>query len=848
MSRLGNLIINVGANTKEFNKELGRVNRAIQQTTGNIQQLGRNMSLSMTAPLAFIAGTGVKTFMDFEQQMAKVQAVSGATSSEFKSLQENAMDLGKSTRFSASEVAMLQEEFAKLGFSAQEITKVTEGTLALAQASGSDLAQAANVAGSTLRALGLDVSETGRVTDVMAASFSSTALDMQKFQDSMKYVAPQARAAGLSIETTTAMLGALANAGITGSQAGTSLRAIIQRLAANGEDLTTVLSDLSKENLSLADAQGLVDREASSALLVLMNSIDEVGKLDTQFQGAAGSAKAMADIMDDTAEGSMKRMMSAIEGAQIEIGQALAPAMISAMDAVAGLAAGFADMSDGAQTVILTIAGVAAAIGPVLVVLPQLAKGFMLAKSAATAMNLSLLTNPYVLAAGALAALGAVVYEMSTAVDSATWAQEQLSAQMVDAGREAGNQMAQVSKLTAAVKSEALSEEQRYAALMKLKQISPEHFGNLDLETAKTNELARAVDNYRASLLEAAKTKAMEKQLQAIEEQLLALEQGGNLQEAGWFAKGIAYLSEGQEGLEKMQQRFNKNSQQALLAQREMLLNQMTAVGDVSAVVSEASAGMQNFTAATVKTAEAAVETKKELTDLEYALQQIQTLGDDPLSIDLKVRQQEQVMSGGMNLQEIDDSWMDTADEDTDWEAMGEEVNAFYDNMDARLQNTKQMTDELTASMGTFLGSMIKGGPEAGNALKQFGRSAVRTLFQVVKAAAVASASQTAASMGPGAAAALPILIGGALSLVEGLLGAIAFADGGIVSGPTLGLVGEYAGARNNPEVIAPLDKLRSMIAETGGGHQEVTVTGRISGNDIELISERGRNNLRRSR
>jgi hypothetical protein len=437
---------------------------------------------------------------------------------------------------------------------------------------------------------------------------------------------------------------------------------------------------------------------------------------------------------------------------------------------------------------------------------------------------------------------------MSTQVDSATWAQKQLSEQMVDAGREAGKQMAEVTKLTAAVESEALSEEQRYAALMKLKQISPEHFGNLDLETAKTNELARAVDNYRASLLEAAKTKAMEKQLQNIEEQLLALEQGGNLQEAGWFAKGIAYLSEGQEGLEKMQQRFNKNSQQALIAQREMLLNQMTAVGDVSSIVSDASTGMQNFAAATTQTAAVAAETKQELTDLEYALQQISALSADPMSIDLAVRRQEQQMSGGMNLQEIDDSWLDTADEDVDYEAMGEQVNAFYDNMDARLQNTKAMTEELTASMGTFIGSMIKGGPEAGNALKQFGRSAVRTLFNVVKAAAIASASQSAAATGPGAIAALPIMIGGALALVEGLLGAIAFADGGIVSGPTLGLVGEYSGARNNPEVIAPLDKLRSMIAETGGGTQQVTVTGRISGNDIELISERGRNNLRRSR
>ena len=94
----------------------------------------------------------------------------------------------------------------------------------------------------------------------------------------------------------------------------------------------------------------------------------------------------------------------------------------------------------------------------------------------------------------------------------------------------------------------------------------------------------------------------------------------------------------------------------------------------------------------------------------------------------------------------------------------------------------------------------------------------------------------------------MPLLIAGGLTLVESLLGAIAFADGGIVSGPTLGLVGEYSGARNNPEVIAPLDKLRDIMADGGGGVQNIQVQGVISGNDIELVAERGRNNLRRTR
>ena len=101
-----------------------------------------------------------------------------------------------------------------MGFTSDEINQVTESTLALAQAADADLARAAEVAGSTLRGFGLDASETQRVTDVMASSFGASALDMESFAESMKYVAPVANAAGISLEETTAMLASLSNSGI----------------------------------------------------------------------------------------------------------------------------------------------------------------------------------------------------------------------------------------------------------------------------------------------------------------------------------------------------------------------------------------------------------------------------------------------------------------------------------------------------------------------------------------------------------------------------------------------------------------------------------------------------------
>ena len=202
----------------------------------SVNQTGKSMagmaSKIAGATVAFYAASKaisavIKTGSEFQKTMSNVKAISGATGAEFKALEANAKKLGATTVFTASQVGELQTEFAKLGFTATEITKVTKGTLALASAVGSDLATAAATAGTTLRGFGLDVSETNRVTDVMALSFSRSALDMAKFTDSMKYVAPIAKLAGVEVEGTTAMLGKLADAGISGSMAGTSLRKIL---------------------------------------------------------------------------------------------------------------------------------------------------------------------------------------------------------------------------------------------------------------------------------------------------------------------------------------------------------------------------------------------------------------------------------------------------------------------------------------------------------------------------------------------------------------------------------------------------------------------------------------------
>ena len=293
----------------------------------------------------------IRVGKEFEQSMANVKAISGATSLEFKSLEVNARKLGATTKFTASQVAGLQTEFSKLGFTATEINKVTAGTLALAAATGSELAVSAEVAGSTLRGFGLDARETGRVTDVMAKSFSSSALDMTKFSESMKFVAPISKLAGFEIEGTTAILGQLANAGLHGSMAGTALRSIFLKLADSNsalskrlggsvksvDDLIPALNKLKDEGADLNEILQLTDKRAVTAFGILLDGTDKVNQLTESFRKAGGSAQIMADIQLDTLEGKLTIMKSATEGLGIALFDHLSPGLKDVVDGMTNL-------------------------------------------------------------------------------------------------------------------------------------------------------------------------------------------------------------------------------------------------------------------------------------------------------------------------------------------------------------------------------------------------------------------------------------------------------------------------------------------------------------------------------
>ena len=252
-----------------------------------LSKLGNLTTKGLKATTAAITGTSialegiglaaVKAGSDFEAQMSRVKAISGATGTEFEKLKSQAIHLGADTSFSAGQAAEGMENLAEARFTTNEIMEAMPGLLDMAAASGEDLANSSEIAASTLRGFGLEAEEAGHVADVLAENANKTNSSVSETGEAMKYVAPLARAAGLSFEETAAAIGIMANAGIQGSQAGTTLRGAISRLSKPTDDMIDAMEEL---GISFYNSNGE------------MKSLGEqVGMLEGAFSGMTDEQK-----------------------------------------------------------------------------------------------------------------------------------------------------------------------------------------------------------------------------------------------------------------------------------------------------------------------------------------------------------------------------------------------------------------------------------------------------------------------------------------------------------------------------------------------------------------------------
>ena len=835
MANLSSLNFRLSANIAPFRKGLNKAERSMDKLGRKMQQTGKNLSMKLTAPIAALGAMSFSVFKGFEQEMSKVQAVSGATAEEFKSLSDNAKELGASTMFSAREVAGLQGEFAKLGFTATEITKVTEATLSLAQASGSDLARAAMVAGSTLRAFGLDASQTGMVTDVMAKSFSTSAMDMDTFAESMKFVAPVAKSAGMSIQETSAMLSVLANAGIKGSQAGTALRRIISEIGASGKPTAEALKDLAAQGLNLADAKDEVGRSAQSALLVLAGGVDQIAPLTEEFNNSAGAAKAMADIMGDTAFGASKRLESAMEGLGISIGEIVAVAVVPLIESLAKAASNLNGMSKTSKTFAIVVAGLVAAMGPLLFLTGGAIRNFKLLRHAmiksntivkiATALqrvyNLVLKANPIGLAIAAVTALAGAFYLVNRRKKEAIGIEKGLSDSAKDEIAQNEVRLAQANNLMNTIKSQNISNEQRARLIRKLNTEYKDLLPNLISEKSGVQDIVDAQKDMN---------KEMAKKIAMIAVQDEMNESVTKAVEAQKLFNSTLKVSD--DLATKSQDLFGRVLSEDEAMRLATDFEHVTAAQRLLAVEISANNGLLGAYKIRLEAANAElVEIGDSVDGLAQSLSGAtdegetfnKTFSETLMDLPVKPFADKLTMQLAPSLRVV-------RDEMINFTAMATQAGrVMSDVFAASIEEAFDKLDEGETRFGNFLSTMLSG-------LKKL---ATQFIAAAIAAFALAVAIRLATGTGLAGLGSIKDIFG-TMQTVGFMSNIPMMAEGGVVTGPTLAMIGE-AGT----EAVIPLDRLGEF---SGGGSQNVVVTGRISGADILLSNERASRNRTRQR
>lgn len=295
---------------------------------------------------------------NFEAAMIKVRVLSGATGEQFQALERQALELGRTTQFTASQAADAQGFLAMAGFKTDQILGAMPGTLQLAAAAQMDLGRSADIVSNILSGYRLEVADLGRVNDVLVQAFSSSNTDLQQLGEALKYAGPVASAAGIRFEEAAAALGLMGNAGIQGSMAGTSLRGAISRVLNPTAAMTRTMR---QAGLRFTDAQGrmlplvevvrqlephaedaglmmeLFGQRAGPAMAALVSQgSSSLAQFDRELQNSGGRAQEVADSRMQGLDGAMRRFSSAAEGAQIAFGKLINPGVERFLDTVTG--------------------------------------------------------------------------------------------------------------------------------------------------------------------------------------------------------------------------------------------------------------------------------------------------------------------------------------------------------------------------------------------------------------------------------------------------------------------------------------------------------------------------------
>ena len=432
---------------RKMSVEAKATGKSIQSAGNTIASAGSSLTKSVTAPIVGVGVAAVKTAADYESAMSNVKAITGATGKDFKALEQLGKDLGAATAWSAQECAEAMQYTGMAGWTAQQNVDGLKGILDLASASGTELARTSDIMTDAISAFGYKASDSAKFADVMTKACTSANVSVDTLGESYKYCGAICGTMGYSIDEVTTSLAVMGNMGIKGSQAGTALKNAISNMAAPTKNMKAAMDDLGisivnqdgsmkswgdviknlqgsfkglTQDQQAAYAKQLFGKESMAGMLAIINtSTSDYNALADSIKKSGGAANDAAQTQLNNLNGQLTLLKSALEGAAITIGDKLLPNIKSAVGWVQKATDWFNGLSDAQVSMVMKFAGIAAAIGPVLLIFGKLVStvgkiystvGMVIGAVAKAGGVMALITSPAGIVIAVLAAVAAAAF------------------------------------------------------------------------------------------------------------------------------------------------------------------------------------------------------------------------------------------------------------------------------------------------------------------------------------------------------------------------------------------------------------------------------------------------------
>ena len=880
-----NLKLNITGDSSKLKNALSSASSQLQSFGNKMQTVGRSMSTKLTLPLVAAGTAATKLALDFDKSMTQIESLVGIAGDKVKEMGETAKKMAVDTGRSANEAAEALFFITSAGLRGADATDTLNASLKAAAVGLGETKTIADLATSAMNAYGVENLNATGATDILVAAVREGKLEASELAGAMGGVIPIASNMGVGFDEVGAAMAAMSRTGTNAAVGATQLTAILasikkpteeasQTLNAMGTSQEEVSKSLAEKGLmpTLLDLSERLKATGTDASAIFPNIRALKGVLDLTGKGVADNVKifdALGNTMGATDEAFQKTSKSAsfqfkqgmetMKASLLEIGQIILPAVIKAVQSLSGFIKGlsntFKNLSPTAQKIALTLTAILGAAGPLILIFGKIVTAITslgpVLKIAAVGFRLltsAMLANPILAVAAAIAAV-------VLALNNYKKAQKEATAETVKT----------LDKKQIDDRLKAAEAELKYLDTLEAKR----RF-SVGAHKAKTKEL-----NNEIELLKQRKEVLNQQTQLESKEVETATAEGVSTDPITVDITPIVNPEDAKiaaEKLKKLQNDINSalvtNDEQAYQKRRADAIAYYDGLINDERTTAEQIVSLENAKQAKLseidneekqrKKDNNAEKLQEERNQQQQLLNLKQQIADATGASDEKQKALE-VERIKLHFEELRrmaaEHGLLTSDQQKAFDdAQAEQEAAVYEEKKVRfagfmmsMTEAQEMIQQIGAgidqSFGAMTGSITKafGGAESasGAFVGTLAKDTLKIIGNNLKASmsnSIQGATQTANSFGPAAAFVLPALIAGATALITSSFSK--FAAGGIVSGPTMGLVGEYPGARQNPEVIAPLNKLQGMI---GGGGQNVNVTGNVSvsGQDLLIAIER---------